>query len=103
GAILGPIAVLNAARRTAQSHVLVTVLMVSTALVWLVLGLAFVQEFLQLSLFDTLLVRLGFMAVVAFAIIAVIGFIISIRPWPAMDEDGEAPRQRHGPLASSMR
>lgn len=81
-AILGPLGVWAAARRTGKSTGVQAAIIFCLCTVWLVLGMGFAQEFLFLTLFETVLETFAFLGVVALAAIASIGFWIAISSWP---------------------
>lgn len=91
-AVFGPLAVLQAARRTEQSAVFQGTAMLCAAMIWTVLALAAAQEFLQFSLFDLVLQRFGMVAILAAAVIAVQGFLLSVREWPRQANEDRASR-----------
>lgn len=85
GAGLAPLGVWAAARRTGHGPQWQVPIVICGAVIWLILGLAFVQQFLGVTFFEAFLERVAVLGIIALAVLSVVGFLIAMRPWPDSD------------------
>lgn len=89
-AVAAPLAVLAVARRSGHGAAWQGIAIVCAVVIWLILGLGFLQAFLNIPFFSGFLESFGFLGVAAFGILSVMGLVLALKRWPHEIDDSRS-------------
>lgn len=82
GAIAAPLALFILARRTGHGPLWLVPVGICSVLIWVAIIMGFLSEFLDVAISGHVLEIAGVAAVVAFAVLAVLGLVMVTKAWP---------------------